>query len=134
MPHATNFKPPKGSYLIARKDRRKKIQALEDAEKAKVRARDRFCRWPDCEDCRRYATRLEVAHLYDKGMGGDHGERSTADQMLLLCFLAHQGPRSLHSGDRRITPITNRGTNGPCKFEIQDEQVGWKVVHIEDGR
>jgi hypothetical protein len=126
-------KPAKGTYLIERKDRRKAVEAFEDAEKQKVRVRDKHCRWPDCADCRRYKTRLEVAHLNDKGIGGDHGVRSTADQMMLLCFLVHQGPRSVHTGDRKITPLTNGGTNGPCQFEIATE-AGWVVVHVEDGR
>jgi hypothetical protein len=126
-------KPAKGTYLIERKDRRRQLDAFEDAEKQKVRARDKYCRWPDCADCRRYKTRLEVAHLSGKKMGGDHGLRSTADNLIVLCFLVHQGPRSLHSGDRRITPLTTRGTDGPCQFEIATE-AGWIVVHVEDGR
>lgn len=128
-----NWKPAKGSGLMARKERRKAIKGFEDAEKRKVRLRDRECRWPGCSYCRSYNTRLEVAHLADKGMGGDHGVRSTADQMMLLCFLRHQGPISLHSGDCRITPLTNRGTDGPCRFEMQTE-AGWRVVHVEDQR
>lgn len=101
-------------------------------EKDAVRRRDVRCRWPDCENCRKYQPRLEVAHLNDKGAGGDHGERSTADQMMLLCFLTHQGPRSLHSGDLRVEPLTEHGTDGPCMFLATDEQKGWIVVHVED--
>jgi len=127
-------KPPKGSVLIERRQKRKAIEAFEEAEKAKVRVRDKQCRWPECSYCRQFKPRLEVAHLADKGMGGDHGERSTADQMILLCFLRHQGPVSLHSGMVKIEPVTERGTNGPCMFSIMDEQRGWTVVHVEDGR
>jgi hypothetical protein len=133
MAHVTFPKPAKGSALMERKDRRRAMDAFEDAEKCKVRLRDRECRWPGCDYCRTYKSRLEVAHLHDKGMGGDHGVRSTSDQMMLLCFLRHQGPVSLHSGDCRITPLTDRGTDGPCKFEQQSES-GWRVVHVEDGR
>ena len=118
---------------MARRDRRRAIEAHEDAEKRKVRVRDRVCRWPNCPECRRYKSRLEVAHLDAKGIGGDHGERSTADRMVLLCMLVHQGPRSLHSGDRRIEPLTVAGANGPCAFYEADEQRGWIVVGIEDG-
>lgn len=136
MAFQTNFKPPKGSALMERRERRKAVDAFEDAEKHKVRIRDRMqCRWPSCEYCRRYKNlTLHVAHLHDKGIGGDHGLRSSADQMILLCSLRHEGPISLHSGDCRITPITDRGTDGPCQFEINDEQRGWTVVHVEDGR
>jgi hypothetical protein len=126
-------KPAKGSVLIARKERQKAIRAHEDAEKRKVRARDVRCRWPACPNCAAYKPRLEVAHLADKGMGGDHGRRSTADQMMLLCFLTHQGPHSLHAQTRRIEPLTSRGADGPCRFwELREE--GWTVVHVEDDR
>lgn len=131
--HVTNFKKPKGSYLIERREKRKKAKAFEEGEKRKVRTRDVRCRWPSCEYCREFKPRLEVAHLNDKGMGGDHGLRSTADQMLLLCFLIHQGPRSLHSGDRRIEPLTERGTDGPCLF-LELKEAGWCVVFCEDGK
>ena len=133
--HQTFPKPAKGSALIARREKRKHLDALEDAEKHTVRIRDRMqCRWPGCEYCRRYKSlTLHCAHIHDKGMGGDHGVRSTADQMILLCSLRHEGPISLHSGDCRITPITAQGTNGPCRFEIQTE-AGWKIVHTEDQR
>lgn len=127
-------KPSKGSALIERREKRKAIVAFENTEKAKVRIRDKQCRWPDCDYCRKYKPSLEVAHLHDKGIGGDHGNRSTADQMVLLCALRHQGPVSLHSGMARIEPVTARGANGPLKFLVQDEQRGWCVVHCEDGR
>lgn len=132
---AASPKPAKGSALIERRERRKQVEAFEDAEKHKVRIRDRMqCRWPACEYCRRYKNlTLHVAHLDSKGIGGDHGMRSSADQMMLLCFLSHQGPRSLHSGDRRITPLTDRGTNGPCSFEMATE-AGWVTVFAEEER
>jgi len=127
-------KPSKGSALIARRQRQKAIKAHEEAEKRKVRQRDVVCRWPGCTNCRDYKPRLEVAHLDDKGMGGDHGNRTSADRMILLCFLTHQGPRSLHSGDLRIEPLTEQGTDGPCMFLASDEQKGWLVVGVEDAR
>lgn len=120
--------------MIQRREKRKAIVAFENAEKAKVRLRDKVCRWPECDYCRKYKPALEVAHLNDKGIGGDHGNRSTADQMVLLCQLRHQGPVSLHSGMVRIEPVTSRGTDGPLQFWINDEQRGWTVVHVEDGR
>jgi hypothetical protein len=131
MTHATNFKPAKGTALMQRRERRKDVDAFEDAEKHKVRIRDMYCRWPACEYCRRYKNlTLHVAHLKGKGRGGD----SRAQNMMLLCSLRHEGPISLHSGDCRISPLSSRGTDGPCIFEIQDEQKGWTVVHVEDGR
>jgi hypothetical protein len=129
-------KPVKGSALIARREKRKAIEAHEEAEKHKVRIRDRMqCRWPGCEYCRRYKNlTLHVAHLKSKGRGGDHGRRSTANQMILICSMRHEGPISVHSGDCRISPLTSRGTDGPCIFEMQDEQKGWQVVGCEDDR
>lgn len=118
---------------MERRERRKAVDAFEDAEKRKVRLRDGFCRWPACDYCRRFAPQTEVAHLKAKGRGGDHGVRSTAAQMILLCRLRHQGPISLHSGDCRISPLTSRGTDGPCIFEMQTE-AGWKVISVEDER
>lgn len=109
-------KPFKGSGALERHARKLVIRNHERVEKDKVRKRDRRrCRWPFCEH-KALKPRLEVAHLNDKGMGGDHGERTTADQMILLCLLHHQGPRSLHSGNLEIRPQTNDGTNGPCLF------------------
>lgn len=127
-------KPAKGSALMARRERQKAIRSHEDAEKRKVRVRDVTCRWPNCPNCRTYKPRLEVAHLDAKGLGGDHGVRTRADRMVLICFLSHQGPRSLHSGDLRIEPLTERGTDGPCLFLATDEQKGWCVVGVEEAR
>lgn len=129
-------KPAKGTALIERRERRRAVEAFEDAEKHKVRIRDRMqCRWPQCGYCRRYKNlTLHCAHIYGKGIGGDHGFRSTADNMILLCSLRHEGPISLHSGDCRIEPVTDRGADGPCRFWINDEQRGWTVIHTEDGR
>ena len=125
-------KPHKGASLIERRTRRKETVAREDAEKAKVRARDRICRWPRCENCRRFKPRLEVAHHRAKGMGGDHGTRSTADQMVLLDVLTHQGgPSSLEQHGRRIEPLTPLGTSGPCEFWSQDDAGDWYLVARE---
>lgn len=126
-------KPAKGTALIARRERRRAILAHERIEKAKVRRRDVVCRWPGCTNCRDYKPRLEVAHLDAKGSGGDHGIRTRADRMVLLCYLTHQGVVSLHSGDLRIEPLTTRGTDGPCRFWQQTE-AGWRVVHTETDR
>lgn len=116
------FKPPKGTSLIESRERRKATVAAEEREKDKVRRRDRVCRWPNCENCKAYKPRLEVAHLEAKGMGGDHGTVSTADQMMLLDFLTHQGGKSsLEQHGRMIVPLTDAGTDGPCEFWASDE-------------
>lgn len=125
-------KPAKGSALIERKQRRKAIEAQEDREKQIVRRRDRVCRWPHCENCRRFKPRLEVAHLTAKGAGGDHGHRSSADAMILLDLLTHQGgPSSLEQHGRRIEPLTSAGTSGPCEFWLKDENGDWSLMARE---
>jgi len=124
-------KPAKGSAWTERRDRRKAVEASEDAEKQTVRLRDRVCRWPQCGYCRSYKPRLEVAHIKAKGQGGDHGVRSTADQMILLCFLSHQGSDGLERHERDVRPLTSAGTNGPCEFWQRDALGTWYLVARE---
>jgi len=122
-------KPPKGSALIERKDKRKSVVSLEDAEKAKVRLRDKRCRWPHCANCRTYKPRLEVAHVIEaKKMGGDHGLRSAADQMMLLDCLTHYD-QERHR--RMIVPLTADGTHGPCEFWAEDRDAQLYLVARE---
>lgn len=64
-------------------------------------------------------------------MGGDGGTRSSANQMVLLCVLRHQGAESLHSGDLRIEPLTGLGTSGPCEFWRWQRHWCWEVVATE---
>ena len=123
-------KPAKGSHRQSLLDKRAAIRSHEDREKRAVRLRDGgVCRWPFCGE-RGQRWRLEVAHLHAKGMGGDKGTRSTRDQMILLCFNCHQGPNGLERHGKRITPLTDAGTYGPCKFEELREE-GWVVVMQE---
>ena len=123
-------KPAKGSLLLERQGRKRAIKAHEEAEKRAVRLRDGGrCRWPGCRSDR--SVRLEVAHLDDKGMGGDHGVRTHRDRMMLLCFLCHQGPRSLHSKDKRIDTPSPYGASGPCEFYERNESGEWVNVANE---
>lgn len=125
-------KPEKGAAFKARKHACQQTKAFEAEEKRKVRLRDQRCRWPHCEHCRRYQPRLEVAHLVAKGMGGDRGLLSTADQMILLDVLTHQGgPDSLEQHGRKIEPLTAQGTDGPCAFYVRDAQGQWVLVAEE---
>jgi hypothetical protein len=124
-------KPAKGSSLIAGRERRKAARAFEDAQKDIVRAEDKRCRWPNCENCRRFKPRLEVAHRIAKGIGGDHGVRSTADQMILVDYLTHQGPNGIEQHGKRVDPLTDRGTRGPCEFWARDVNDQWYLVARE---
>lgn len=115
------LKPPKGEFLLERKDKRKEIEAGEDEQKAIVRFRDGRCRWPHCEVCRRYKTLvLQVSHVVRaKGMSGDRTlERSQADQMMLLDPITHAA-QERHEKD--VVPLTDEGTKGPCEFWAEDE-------------
>jgi hypothetical protein len=116
-------KDPKGTHWIRGRERRKAIKAHEDAEKEKVRRRDRICRWPHCANCRLFRPRLECAHLVAKGMGGDAGLRSDAKDMVLLDFLTHQsGTLSLEQHGRHIVVLdADRGADGPLEFWQQDD-------------
>ncbi len=132
-PYGAFQRPAKGTALMDARQRRHDRTAAEAREKDRVRVRDRICRWPHCENCRRFTPRLEVAHLDAKGMGGDpRGAVTTADQMVLLDYLTHQsGIYSLEQHGRRIEPLTDRGTDGPCEFWQSDGRGGWYLVARE---
>ncbi len=111
----SKFKDGK-TFAEERAEKKAAVKKHELSEKAKVRKRDKTCRWPACP-CAKLGIRLEVAHLENKAMGGDPQQiRTQAAKMILLCHTVHQGPLSLHSGDRKIEPLTTAGTSGPCRF------------------
>jgi hypothetical protein len=123
-------KPAKGSALLDRRDKRAAIKAHEAEEKAKVVKRDglKTCRLvPHCTEREKF----ETAHLDDKGMGGDHGIRTTADRMIRSCFWHHQGARSLHSKDIRVECLTDKGTDGPVDVWATDENGIWYLLKHE---
>lgn len=124
------WKPAKGSTLLATREKRAAIRAHEKAEKADVVARDgsKTCRLvPNCREREKF----ETAHLDDKGMGGDHGNRTTADTMIRACFFHHQGEWSLHSGDLRVEYLTPANTNGAIEVWAKDGRGGWYSVGRE---
>lgn len=110
-------KIPRGLTLPQERVVKRQLREAHELDhKARVRKRDKHrCRWP--HKCT--SKKLEVAHRKSKGIGGDHGNRTTADQMLLVCWEIHQGPypaRSMHTGDLTVYPLTEQGTDGPCAF------------------
>lgn len=117
--HVTFPKPERGSALLARKAKRRAIDAEEKKNKREVRKQDRGCRWPFC-DCRKWKLRTEVAHVLDKSLGGGN----EIENLMELCFRKHQGPISLHSGDLKIEPQTPKGTRGPCDFYQLNREAG----------
>jgi hypothetical protein len=54
-----------------------------------------------------------------------------SDAMIQLCYLHHQGPVSLHSGDLRIELDTPKGTDGPVSFWQKDADEKWFMVARE---
>ena len=122
-------KGSRASHWLEGRKRRKAIVDAEDREKTKVRKRDRVCRWPYCENCKAWKPPLEVAHVCGaKGMGGDHGERSTADQMMLLDRITHS-EQEAHKRD--VVPLTDQGTDGPCGFWVLDGKGEWCLLARE---
>jgi len=106
---------------LARRQAKADLKTHEKNEKAKVVARDgsRYCRLvPRCQE----KTLHETAHLENKGMGGDHGNRTEAALMVRACFFHHQGVWSLHSNDLRVEFLTTEQANGPIEVWGKDEQ------------
>jgi hypothetical protein len=113
------MKPPKGSYKLERDAAKVKVKSSETAEKTKVRLRDgaAYCRLvPRCT-FDKHAT----AHIFAKGMGGDHGTRTKAELMVRSCWHHHQGPWSLHSYDLRVEFLTDAKADGPIAIWGRDE-------------
>lgn len=126
-------RPARGTAKLARIKKHRAADSREDREKTKVRKRDGHCRWPHLDPdqrelCRR--TRTEVAHLTHKGMGGDPQTiRSKAPLMIRVC--CHQGPGSLHSGDRKVQFLTKEKADGPLAFLERRRGEKWAEVARE---
>jgi hypothetical protein len=125
-PNSTNFKT-RGAHIEERIAKKQAVKSSEKDEKAKVRARDKTCRWPRCKP----VTRLECAHVVSKGAGGDKGTRSLAKDMIQLCYRHHQGKVSLHSGDLEVRPETAAGADGPVAFWQRSPEGLWYCVAFE---
>jgi hypothetical protein len=124
-------KPPGGSALRLRMLARAAIQNHERAAKRAVIKRDgaRTCRLvPGCSERRSF----ETAHLDAKGMGGDHGNRTSTATMLRACLFHHRGAYSLHSGYLKVECLTDRGADGPIAVYARGEGDSWLLVTRED--
>ena len=124
---------PKPDHRKARRRRQRDAQLTERLAKAQARLRDGYrSRWPGTA----HIQRVEVAHLKAKGMGGS-ASANVVSNLITLAASIHQGPRSLHSGHRRILPLTSAGTSGPCAFFERDTLSDiWQLIghEIEVGR
>lgn len=129
------LKPARGTKKLEHIASQKKADSKEDAEKAKVRKRDGHCRWPHLtpeakELCRREVS--EVAHMSAKGAGGDKlSIRSQAKLMIRVCKPVHQGPGSLHAGDRKVVYLTKDKAAGPLAFLERRGREKWAEVARE---
>ena len=96
-----------------------KAKSAEDQNKAKVRRRDKYCRFPLC-GCRKFKLQLEVSHAQHKGAGGNpKGDRSQPAGMILLCQARHQANQiAVDRGTLQIRPLTPAGLAGPCSFWV----------------
>ena len=113
------FKRPVAKKVV-RGLKRRKAASLEDKQKAEVRQRDGYCRFPLC-GCRRFKLRLEVAHASHKGIGGNpRGDRSDPRLMILLCSARHkENDISLDRKTIRIRALDpRRDFHGPCAWDV----------------
>lgn len=127
-----HWKQGRTAMKIAKKKLRGRIKAHEDGEKAKVRKRDKVCRFPRC-GCRRLGLPLEVSHnATHKGMGGNpHGDRSLAHLLVLLCRHRHQHGRvSRHAGTMRAVPLSMSGYDGRVDWQIR-ANIANEILGIE---
>lgn len=122
-------KPP---VAIERRQKRRDRKAHELDVKAEVRQRDGVgCRWPRCEFATTNQT-IDAAHIEAAGMGGDPKSiRMRRNNLIRICRSHHRGPVSLHSGDLKIVPQTDQGTDGPCDFLRRDDRGRFVVIASE---
>jgi hypothetical protein len=119
-------KPSRTARKKADEKRRRERVSHEQDNKAKVRRRDRGCRFPLC-GCRTIKLQLiagpEVSHQTHKAMGGNpSGDRSLASGMIQLCRHRHQdGIVSRHKGTMRVRELTPFGTDGPVAFDVRTD-------------
>jgi hypothetical protein len=130
-----NWKPSRTARKLATLKARKDLKGQEDREKAKVRRRDRGCRFPLC-GCRKAGLRGEVSHDEHKGMGGNPpGDRSSTRTMVHLCFHRHQdGAISRHKGTLKSVYLTPQGYDGPVAWLVDLGEVAGPPEWVEVAR
>jgi len=104
------FKAPRGTATLKKEQADKHESDAEIAIKKLIKLRDGKCRWPERHKCR---GGLEVIHVQDHSTGGAF----ITSNLWLGCKWIHRtGPKSIHSKDLVLKPLTKRGTDGPCAF------------------
>lgn len=111
-------KPPKGTARRERKGRWHRADREEVQNKAESKLRDGYrCRWPWCPG--NYSI-VHSCHLKHKGMNGDVlSIRSQRDNFITQCPTDHYIFDDV--GGREIEPLTDKGTDGPCRFVQRDK-------------
>jgi hypothetical protein len=114
-----DFKPTKAEARAERQAAKDAIVEKESRNKSYARKRDGWmCRFPRC-GCHAKRLHPEVAHIEDKKMGGDHGERSTAVNLICLCPGRHRESLiSLHAGTLRCEVLTVKGANAKVRWWV----------------
>jgi hypothetical protein len=123
------WKPAKGTATLERQEKRQDIKKHERDVKEAVTKRDgkKVCRLdPNCPYVRK-GIAIEGVHLDDKGMGGDHGVRTSVELMVRGCALHHRGPDSLHQGTRRVKYLTAAKANGLIALERNETHIDRKT-------
>lgn len=114
------FKDARGTTTLEKEKAEKKETDAELLVKTDVRTRDVKCRWPEKHKCR---GGLEVIHFKDRSLGGEF----VSGNLWLGCKWIHRsGPKSVHSKDLAVEPLTRKGCDGPMKFyrQVFDEATG----------
>lgn len=127
------FKPPRGSWRIAKEKADAKADKADRDVKAEVKRLDGGrCRWPEKHRCR---GGLEAAHLKDASLGGT----MTPNNLISLCAWMHRlGPETQQYEQLDIRPLSAKlGTRGPCSFwrkkwsETRKGEFRWVLVAKE---
>lgn len=125
--HVTFAKPERGSFRRERLGKAESERRVRETNKRRSKTRDGHkCRWPHtCEK----GDPLESAHLVNLSQGGS----DDTSNLFTACQRVHQGAFSLHTKDRRIEPLTDRGCDGPCAFYERNKETGI-MAHIASER
>lgn len=120
------FKDPNPLSAKRRRTRRRhQRDKVERSNKAEVRDRDRYCRFPVC-GCVKANLAGHVSHQEHKGMGGNPaGDKSMPERMLFLCRCRHrESAVSIDRGTLRWNALTHAGAVGPIAWELDLRAVG----------